>query len=525
MNTLPKISLLFSIASSFAFWGCSDSQSAEQDADGSQTKDKSIVVVYENDVHCAVNNYAKLAGLRDAIADTAYVFTVSSGDYLQGGSMCSFSRGSYIVDFVNAVGYDVLSIGNHELDFMPERLIELSKNIDAEITNVNFFKAGSSEPVFKPYVMKTAGTKKIAFVGVLTPEALKSESYAFVDVDGKATYELHENEIYTLVQKAVDDARKDGADYVIVLAHLGEVDPVGSDVSSISLIKNTSGINAVLDGHAHSVMDEMWYLNADGDSVLLTQTGTKLSNVGKLDIDGLGHFHSSLMPVDSSTVESAKVKAVADSLNALTNDIMHQKLAVTDFDLTIEKDGKRAVRNSETNLGDLVADAFRKGTGAQIGVVNGGGVRLSIAKGAVTYGDVLDVSPFFNDVCKIEATGQQILEALEQGTRNYPEEFGGFLQVSGLRYELVTSAEKRVQNVQVESESGEYVDLELDSLYTVGLTDFVARKGAEITAFRESNVLVNAIASDSDLLTDFFKSFEGTVPERYRETQSRITIK
>lgn len=538
MNTLSKISFVSSLATSFAFFGCAsqtakpateavvqNSETAAQTSEAVPAKEKSIVIVYENDAHCAVNGYAQFAGMRDAIADTAYVLTVSSGDYLQGGAMGSFSRGSYIVDMINSAGYDVITLGNHEFDFAVDRLMELSKNVKADIVNVNFSKAGSAEPIFKPYVMKTVGSKKIAFVGVLSPETLIAESHAFYDGEGKAVYQLHENEIYTLVQNATNDARKNGADYVIVLAHLGELPPINTDVTSVSLIQNTEGINAILDGHMHSVIPEMWVANAKGDSVLLTQAGTKFSHVGKLDIDANGRFRSSLIPVDSATAVSPKVKATADSLNNLTDEIMRQELTQVPFELTIDKDGKRVIRNGETNLGDLVADSYRKATGAQIGLANGGGIRLSISQGTLTYRNILDVSPFFNDICKIEATGKQIVEALEQGSQKYPEEYGGFLQVSGIRYTIDPAAEQRVSDVQIEDDDGNLTPIEMDRLYTVGLSSYVAKKGTEITAFRPSKMLVDNIAADSDVLTDYFKSFNGSVPDKYRESQGRITIK
>lgn len=514
MKAISKMTLLLVWVISFALFGCT-----------SQPPEKNIVIIYDNDVHCAVDGYVKLSGIRDAVADTAYVFTVSSGDFLQGGAFCSISKGTFSVDLMNAVGYDVVTLGDHEFDFSVDRLMKLSRDVKADIVNVNFSKVGSTTPVFKPYVIRNAGSRKIAFVGVLTPETLVSESYAFYDDDGKLLYHFHENEIYNLVQNAVNEARKEGADYVVVLSHLGELPPLNSKVTSISLIENTDGIDAVLDGHMHSVVEEMWVVNAKGDSVLLSQTGTQFSHIGKLDIGRNGRFHSTLISVDSSVLENRKVKAVVDSLSQLKANLFERKLSLAPFELTINKGGERFVRKGETNLGDLVADAYRTATGAQIGLANGGGIRRGIAQGAVTYHSILDASPFFNDICKIEATGRQIVEALEQGSKNYPEEFGGFLQVSGLRYEINSSTKMKVGDVQIEDESGNFAPIELERLYTVGTSSYVAKKGTEITAFKTSKILIGNVATDTDVLADYVKKFGDSIPDLYRKSQGRIRIR
>lgn len=193
--------------------------------------------------------------------------------------------------------------------------------------------------------------------------------------------------------------------------------------------------------------------------------------------------------------------------------------------MTINKGGERFVRKGETNLGDLVADAYRTATGAQIGLANGGGIRRGIAQGAVTYHSILDASPFFNDICKIEATGRQIVEALEQGSKNYPEEFGGFLQVSGLRYEINSSTKMKVGDVQIEDESGNFAPIELERLYTVGTSSYVAKKGTEITAFKTSKILIGNVATDTDVLADYVKKFGDSIPDLYRKSQGRIRIR
>ena len=504
----------------FALLSCSGKQPQVQ-AGKSALTPRCIVVVYENDVHCNMEGYKKFAGIRDAIADTADVLTVSSGDFLQGGAMGSVSRGGYVVAMMNAVGYDVVALGNHEFDYKIPRLISLSDSLKATITCANFVRKKDTTPFFKPYVLKSVGSKKIAFVGALTPHVLVAESYAFTDNSLDILFDVPADKIVQMVQSAVDDARMAGADYVILLSHLGLVPPV----SSVDVIRNTTGIDVVLDGHSHSLVDERFEKNANGDSVLLTQTGSKFQTVGALDIYPDGKLHSRLISMASISVESEKVANVYDSLFALVAVDLQKSVAATDFDLTIEgEDGKRLVRKGETNLGDLAADAMRFSMKSQIGLVNGGNVRTTIPAGTVSFQNVLDVMPFANEMCLIQATGRQIKNALATGAAHYPEEFGGFLQVSGLRYTIVADSVPRIENVQVETDSG-FVDIVDESFYTVGLSSYIAYMGDENTAFRQSKIILDKVMVDNEALTEYLKSFGGTVPEVYRKPQGRIQVK
>lgn len=499
---------------------CSGKQPQVQTDENALPPPRSIVIVYENDVHCNMEGYKKFAGIRDAIADTADVLTVSSGDFLQGGAMGSVSRGGYVVALMNAVGYDAVALGNHEFDYKIPHLIDLSDSLESPITCANFVRKKTATPFFKSYVLKNVGSKKIAFVGVLTPHVMVAESYAFNDDSLMILFDVPADKVVQLVQSAVDDARKAGADYVILLSHLGLVPPV----SSVEVIQNTTGIDAVLDGHSHTLLEERFEKNANGDSVLLTQTGSKFYTVGVLDISPDGKLHSRLLPMVSIFAESEKVATVYDSLFALVSADLLKTVAVTDFDLTIDgDDGNRLVRKGETNLGDLVADAMRFSVGAQIGLVNGGNVRTTISAGEVNSQNVLDVMPFANDMCLVRATGRQIKDALAMGAVHYPEEFGGFLQVSGLRYTIVADSVPRIENVQLETDNG-FVDIVEDSLYTVGMSSYIAYIGDENTAFRQSEIVLDKVMTDDEAMTRYLKSFGGRVPEVYSRPQGRIQI-
>ena len=216
---------------------------------------KTIVILYENDVHCAIDGYTKLAGLRDAIAasDTAYVGITSSGDFLNGSLAGAVSTGQYIVDIMRNVGYDAVTLGNHELHFKGPRMIELLSQIKAPIICANFYETGAKHPFYPACTIKTYGQKRIGFVGVCTPSSMHDEYYAFFDNDGNQLYDLHPENVVTLVQQSVDSVRRAGADYVVLLSHLGELN-LEKAIDSHTLVNNIRGVDVVLDGHTHSVI-------------------------------------------------------------------------------------------------------------------------------------------------------------------------------------------------------------------------------------------------------------------------------
>lgn len=539
-NQLVKNSLFVLMA---ALVACSNDDNSTN-SENETSSQKTIVILYDNDVHCEVSGYSAIAGLRDAIAksDTAYTALVSSGDYLQGASFGIVSKGEYVVKLLNSSGYDVVGLGNHEFDYKTPRLIELAKEMDATIVSSNLTDS-QGKLLFEPYAIKQFGNKKIAFVGVLTPYTMAAEAYSFYDGDWKLIYNLHPDDVVEYVQKAVDDAREEGADYVILLSHVGEIEEVEGMLTSQELVSKTSGIDVVLDAHSHSAIEENWLLNADGDSVLISQTGTKFENIGKLEISPDGKFVTHLIPMDGVTTRSSRVEATYDSILAVSNDVLNEVIASTDFALNInDEDGNRAIRNQETNLGDFIADALRYSAGAQIGMVNGGGVRAKVDAGEITYKNVIDALPYENKLCLLEATGQQIVDALEVSSASVPEEFGGFLQVSGLKFEIDTSVEntftmneddfslkvdgdRRAKNVMVENEDGSYSEIDLKKKYTVGLSKYLARESGENKTLNKATIKKEFSTTEGDAVIEFLTNeLDGEVPKKYEKTQGRIVI-
>ncbi|MDR7813525.1 bifunctional UDP-sugar hydrolase/5'-nucleotidase [Lacrimispora sp.] len=482
--------------------------------------DRDIVVLYTNDVHCGVDENIGYAGLalykKEMQAQTPYVTLIDAGDAIQGAPIGTLSDGGYLIDIMNKVGYDFAVPGNHEFDYGMPRFLELAGKLSCGYYSSNFMDLRTGSTVFAPYKIFTYGDTKVAFVGATTPESFtKSTPAYFQDGNGNYIYGFCEDEngqrLYNQIQSSVNSAKAEGANYVILVGHLGE-NGTTDRWTSDNVIKNTTGINVLIDGHSHEEYGK-YVKNKDGQDVLLTQTGTKLKNFGKLILHTDGTFSNELVSqVPAGAGTSAYTVKNGDSLsriakrelgsynrwneiyeanrdkikdpNVLTvgvqlvipgksavtadgkaidydtdkfikviqaqyNETLKTVIGHTDVELTVNDPatGKRAVRSAETNLGDLSADAYRYVLGAEIGLSNGGGVRANIKAGNITYNDTLTVFPFGNMGCVVEVTGQQIKDALEMASRNCPKENGGFLHVSGLTYTIDTS---KVSNVQVD---------------------------------------------------------------------------
>ena len=512
-----------------------------------------VVILYTNDVHCAIDTnigYAGVAAYEKAYEDAGYdVLLVDCGDAVQGAAVGTLSTGEYIVDIMNEVGYDVATIGNHEFDYGVDRFNELAEMAEYPYVSANFTDL-EGNTILSPYVVLEAGGYSIAFVGASTPETFsKSTPTYFQDEEGNFIYSFCGGndgaDLYAAVQAAVDDARAEGADYVVVLSHLG-TEASSVPYTSTDLIANTSGIDVVLDGHSHSVWEMEIEQNKDGEDVVMSSTGTQLTALGSLTIDAEGnlatHLHTETIFQDDETA------AFIDGIEAQYADTLATVVATSDVDLTIydptetDADGNpiRLIRSQETNLCDLCADAYRAISGADIAFVNGGGIRDSIPAGDITYEQIIAVHPFGNALCVVEATGQEILDALEMSVRHVPDETGGFLQVSGLTFEVNTSVEssvvvddtdmfvevagdRRVQNVLV---GGEPIDPE--ATYTLASHNYMLKSGGDgYTMFADNVLLQDEVMLDNQVLINYItESLGGVVGEEYSDPygQGRITF-
>lgn len=505
-----------------------------------------IVVLYTNDVHCGVDDNIGYAGFAAYAAEmrkaTDYVTLADVGDAVQGAALGTLSKGEYIVDIMNQVGYDVSIPGNHEFDYGMDQFFNLSKALKSGYVCANFMDLRTNKPVFDAYKMVTYGDTKVAYVGIDTPESItKSTPTYFQDNTGKYIYGFcagnNGKELYNAVQSAVDSAKTAGADYVIAVGHLGD-DAQSAPWRSADVIANVSGLTAFLDGHAHSTIPSQKVADKDGKTVLLTSTGTKLAAIGKLVIKSSGTVSTEL--VTDYTAKDATVDTFVKGIQAKNDALLNKVVAKTSVDLTtLESDGKtRAIRNQETNLGDLVADAYRDAAGADVAIVNGGGIRADIKAGNITYGQIIAVHPFGNELRMVEATGQQILDALEMASRTTPDENGGFLQVSGLTYTIDTSVPstvktddnkmfvsvtgaRRVKDVKVGG-----VDIVATKTYKLASHNYMLEDAGDgLNMFQKCKTLSVPAMLDNEILINYITgTLKGTVPAEYSKAQGRITV-
>ncbi len=505
---------------------------------------ETIVILYENDVHCAVEGYSKLAAMKNELSeDYEYIGVVSSGDFVQGGTLGAVSRGEYVVSLMNLVGYDAVTLGNHEFDYKLARLNELAELMNTKPISCNFQEIGTSKSYFEPYSIVSYGDVDIAYIGITTPSALSSSSPAqFKDENGEYIYTFNVDTLYDVVQANIDSAKEDGADYIIALSHIGyEEDPQYEDARD--LIENTDGFDVVLDGHSHSVIENMKLTDEGGNEVVLTSTGTKFENIGKLTISG-ETITTELIETESYTNTDASVDAKLAEIKEAYSALGNRKIGDSEIELITHDGDKRLVRTTETNLGNLCADAIKTVTKVDIAYVNGGGIRAPIEIGEVSFNDIFSVFPFNNQIVVAEMTGQKIRDMLEMSLMNYPAEDGSFPHVAGLTFTVNKSiptsvktdentvftgvdGEYRVYDIKVLNEdTGEYEPIKLDGTYSfASFNYFVLDQGGGMSMFDGVKILKNDGMLDVEALETYItENLGGVIGEEYAEVDNRITF-
>ena len=506
-----------------------------------ETTGNDIVVLYTNDVHCGVEDNIGYAGLvayeKEMLETTPYVTLVDIGDAIQGGPLGTLTTGEALVNIMNEVGYDVATMGNHEFDYGMARFQELAAMLECGYVSCNFVDLSTGDTVFPAYKMISYGDTDVAYIGISTPETYtKSTPTYFQDENGNYIYSFSENNLPEMVQDAIDEATAAGAEYIVAVGHLG-VDEQSAPYRSTDIIAETTGLDVFLDGHSHSVIASQEVEDAGGNTVILSSTGTALANIGKLTIAADGTITTEL--VSDYETKDADMQAFIDNVNAEFEEITSEVVAESSVNLTgYAEDGTRLVRNQETNIGDLVADAYRVVGDADIGWANGGGIRADIPAGEITYGDIIEVHPYSNQLCVVETTGRQILDALEMASASCPNESGGFLQVSGLSYTIDTTipssvvtddkgmfvevdGERRVKDVMVGDEP-----IDPDATYTLASHNYMFKEGGDgNNMFMNDKLIVDESMPDNQvLITYIVDHLDGVVPADYAEPQGRITV-
>ena len=512
--------------------------------------DKSdVTILYTNDVHTYIDKqspkltYAAIADLKQSYQNAGKdVLLVDAGDHVQGTAYGSMDEGASIIKLMNAAGYDVATPGNHEFDYGMDRAKAIMKEADFPYLSCNWVDLRTTLRVLPSVKVFVRGGRRIAFVGVTTPETFtKSTPAYFMDkAQRKYIYDIQGGEdgkkLYDAVQKAIDKAKL-LADVVIGLGHLG-VDPSSSPWTSEEVIAHTSGFDAFIDGHSHTVMENKQVQDASGKAVTLTQTGSYFANVGEMTIAADGTITTKLIPTHEGM--DAGIAAMQTGWVNTVDDMLGEKIAVGDSDFYVSDPatGKRRIRSAETNLGDFVADGIYtyfnevEKLHCDVAIMNGGGIRADVPAGDWTFKTCKQVSPFGNVACLMSVTGKQIQDALEFAARFAGEdgkENGGFLQVAGATYEIhtdipntVQTDEKnvwigsatgtpRVQNVKIyDKASGSYLPLDLGATYALAGMNYTLRNlGDGFAMFDGAELIKDYVSEDYLVMSTYAMIFDG----------------
>ncbi len=585
------ISVLLALALCLSLAACGAAEQAQTTAATAAATESAapaedVVILYTNDVHTYIDgvlSYDVIAGLKSELqAQYGNVLLVDAGDHIQGTAFGSMDKGATIVKLMGAAGYDLATLGNHEFDYGMDRIMDILSNGEVPYVSCNFYHEENGEKgvnVLEAYRIFELGGQKIAFVGITTPESFtKSTPAYFQDDQGNYIYGISGGEdgadLYADVQAGIDAAKAAGADIVIALGHLGD-DPASQPWTSEEVIANVSGLDAFIDGHSHSTVEGKEVADKDGNSVLLTQTGEYFDAIGMMRIDGetgeittdligyseitevvkdengepvlnedgeeetevVGYEFVSDFDLGTAWCSNENVAAIQDAWIEEINTQLGKVIGSTEltFD-NYDAEGNRLVRSQETNTGDFAADALyylfdNMGLDVDVAIMNGGGVRNKAITGDISYLTAKQIHTFGNVACLQTITGQQLLDALEWGARcaGTGEECGGFLQVSGITYQIdaewPTSVQQddkgvwvgaptggyRVHDVKVyNKETNAYEDLDLTASYNLAGYNYTLRDlGDGFNMFDGAVNVLDYVMEDYMVLANYVQAFEG----------------
>ena len=506
-----------------------------------ETKD--TVILYTNDVHTYINkslSYDNIAAMKQELAAENDVLLFDAGDEIQGTAYGSMDKGKTIIELMNASGYDLATLGNHEFDYGMDGCENAVKWAKFPYVSCNFYheKNGvKGNNVLDSYKIFDTEEYRIAVIGITTPESFtKSTPAYFQDKDGNYIYGIAGGEdgkdLYKAVQDVINDVvLEEAPDFIIALGHLG-VDPNSAPWTSEDVIANTVGLDAFIDGHSHTTIPGRIVKDMKGNDVVLTSTGSYFDAIGKMTIHD-GEITTELVTEYTGSDETV-AKMVDDWMGKVDNElgavIGHANVTFDNYD----EDGNRLVRSAETNTGDFAADALyylfdNMDLEPDVAIMNGGGVRNKAITGDLSYKSCKDIHTFGNVACLQEVTGQQILDALEWGARDVGKgECGGFLQVSGLTYDVYMNVpntvqkdekgvwtggptgEYRVRNVRVyDRETDSYLPLDLNKTYRLAGYNYTLRDlGDGFAMFDGAVNVLDYVMQDYLVLANYIKAFD-----------------
>ena len=526
-----------------------------------------IVIIHLNDVHCSVNDYIGYDGFvlyrNELKKKYKNVISVDVGDNIQGGTLGAITSGEAIVTVLNKVEFDVNILGNHEFDYSIEKLQELQNKMTSKYICANFCTRKDNKPVFDPYkiievTLSDDTTKKIAFIGIVTPKTFSNTYLSTIkDSDGNAIYNfLSEGDLLAeTVQKYIDQVTSMGADYVILLAHVGmKIDEL---YTSEGLLSKLKGVTAVLDGHTHVVYNTT-SKDIDGKFIHITQTGTKLEHIGELIIRTDGTITAqniNEVPEPEDKTGAIKVtrnyadRWVDTEMNTFIEDLWKEydkelniPVGTLSYDMIIKPNASEPsssiiCRFQECTLGNLCADSFKEVLVADLAMINGGDIRVNLLQGNLTKKNIIEVVPFFSTVILNQCSGQTILDVLEMSVSRLPNSFGGFLQVSGITFDVNTSisspvitdadgmfvninGKRRISNVEING-----IALDENKKYNISMSEYLSLGGDGYSMFSQCKLIDQSIYAESDALIYYISNdLNGDIPSKYKNEEGRINI-
>lgn len=529
---------------------------------GCSSDNDDIVILYTGDVMSDVEGeigYSGVAAYKKAMkTQTPHVALVDLGDAMQGDYIANASKGTHIVDIMNKVGYDFAVLGNHEFDYGMEQLTEIIKLSNAKYLSCNIEYSGIGKNALaqtKPYEIVEYGDKKVAYIGVTTPKTLIQTNPAIFMEEDKNVYDFKSatsgSKLYTIVQGFVNECRNKGADYVVILSHLGDTE-LSSPYTSTGLIKATFNVDAVLDSHTESVISSRLVKNKNGEDVILSATGGGLSNLGKLVITENGNISAGL--ISGYTTKDEDFETYYGELKLSLQAEKNTSVAICDTALKrIDKDGIRTIKNRENSLGNFCADAYRIVTKSQVAFVSADMIQSNLPVGDVKHSDILKLHPFGNSLCTVKASGQEIIDCLEISCMNMQKDYeidgkaigenDYFIHVSGLQFTVDTSVKssvefdelgmfkeigktRRVKRVRVLNENGIYVPIDPNGTYTVTTATPLVKDGqGGYNLFIDNALAMENGLSDYQVLITYLNDYLfGELGSRYSDTEGRIMV-
>jgi len=505
-----------------------------------------LVVLHTNDIHGYFEEDVENGHLGiDAVAAAkkyyqslgADVLLLDAGDFAQGHTLVSYYKGMSAIEFMNAAGYDAVSLGNHELDYGYDNMISLVAAAEFPVLDANILSKETGEPLFEANAIFEFGELKVGVFGVDTPETQTKASPLSVK---KITF-LDNEELFACAQAQVDELKAAGCDYIICIGHLG-VDAESAGRRSIDLIERVDGIDLFVDGHSHTVFENGSQVN----DTLMVSTGNYLNNLGVVVFDGTtttatlisAGEYAGERDAEVAALVQAKVEEVAAAYDAL--------FATSRYDLVGDKP---VVRSQETNLGNFAAGAYlyaansyaeEYGLGITVdgAISNGGGIRASIPAGEISMNTLMTVFPFGNTVTIIEITGAQLLEALEAACFMCPEPSGAFPQVAGIQFSLDTTVPYEAGELYPDStyyapaSPGSRVTItsvgskafHLTDTYYIATNNFTAAGGDTYYVLGQAQYVVQTEIVDADALISYVNSMDGIIGEEFKEPAGNITM-